>query len=344
MRSHVSLFIGLVFFGLLWGSRSWPARAQTGASATPGSTSRLLLAVVMQNGRNPTTTPTQTGTTTATSRPSPTGPAPISTAPLPGTPFPTRTPLPGGVERPQDRHTVQTSTAGTVPYKYWRYLPAQWATDTTRTWPVLIFLHGIGEIGDDPNKVLVNGPPRLINEGNDMCYGTPAGPACFIVLSPQVPAGQGWWNDRYIHDLISIAITQLRGDPKRLYLTGLSMGGGGTWTFAAGTLNGTPNAQRLAAIAPIAGAAGPSGAGPCRLAAAQLPVFAFHGDADGTVSVQNSINWVNAINACTPAPDPAARLLVYPGVGHDSWTRTYDPRFLVEPGRNLYQWLLQFTR
>ena len=86
--------------------------------------------------------------------------------------------------------------------------------------------------------------------------------------------------------------------------------------------------------------------------ASNLPVFAFHGTADTTVLPALSQGWVDKLNkatvadgyTCANAVNPAAKLTLYPGVGHDSWTRTYDPAAQVEAGRNIYQWLLSHTR
>jgi predicted peptidase len=150
-----------------------------------------------------------------------------------------------------------------------------------------------------------------------------------------------------------------RVDPKRVYVTGLSMGGGGAWSLGTATVAGvTPTtwwASKIAALVPIAGAADPAGAntGICSgIVGANLPVWAFHGTADTTVSPALSQGWVDKINklttangyACARGANPAAKLTLYPGVGHDSWTTTYDPTHAVEPGHNLYQWMLQYQR
>ena len=135
---------------------------------------------------------------------------------------------------------------------------------------------------------------------------------------------------------ILLCKTYLRIDLTRVYLTGLSLGGGGTWTYSQDAILG----QKLAAVAPICGSSN-SVLKACNFGLTNLPVWAFHGDADGTVNVNKSISMVNAINACSPAPNPLAKLTIYPGVAHNSWDRAYlTDNSLHTP--NLYQWLMQF--
>ena len=255
-----------------------------------------------------------------------------------------------------------------VTFGYWRYLPADHAT-STETYPVLIFMHGAGERGDNLDQVLVHGPPKLIKAGNQMCFTVNAAQSCMIVLSPQLPSTESWWSNEYVQAMIDVSKT-LRGDPARVYLTGLSMGGGATWAFSSGkdygTNPATSLANQLAAVVPIAGAGNPYWNDPCVISSAGLPVWAFHGSADGTVSPQTSRDFVSAINGVkttvyngsTPkdvqcAADPVKALLTeYPGVGHDSWTYTYDPTHAFNPftgaldanGVNIYQWLLSHHR
>jgi predicted peptidase len=277
------------------------------------------------------------------------------------------------VTQPKDRQTQQsllsTNANGTqTRVRFWQYLPNSYASSNA-TYPLLIFLHGAGETSKDdaPSadateypRVLVHGPPKLVKNNNaDLCFTVAGTRSCFILLSPQAPKADGWWNVSRIRALLDHAKANLRVDPKRVYLTGLSMGGGGTWNFAASKTDNPTRlfANELAAIVPIAGAASPSSA-TCNLATAALPVWAFHGTADTVVSPQSSRDFVNLLNGvkvgslqCASSSAPAL-LTEYAGVGHDSWTRTYDPanRFdsqTTQPtpnGVNIYEWLLTKTR
>ncbi len=226
-------------------------------------------------------------------------------------------------------HTVQpavsyTSTAVPGTIGYYAYLPENHYYRPTQTFPLLIFLHGSGEKGNgttELNRVLVHGPPKLINAGQALA---------FITISPQLPSAQGGWSVGLIDELIARARADYRVDTTRIYVTGLSMGGYGTWAYALAR----PNV--VAAVVPIAGA-GNLGAA---CAMKNVPAWAFHGEADGTVSDSGSVQMVRAINACLPGPAVAAKLTLYPGVGHDSWTRTYDGT----AGHDVFGWMLQYHR
>jgi len=278
------------------------------------------------------------------------------TQPSPGTPV-----VRDGV-RPSERQTKKSflSLDGATTVWYWEYLPADYA-ESSHTYPLLVFFHGLGENGPPDGsqleRVRLHGPPKLIQAGHDMAFDTPEGRRCFIVVSPQ--NGRSWWDGRDTAGMLAHALATYRVDPRRIYVTGLSMGGGAAWRLATGTEPGvTPPrywASRIAALAPVCGAVPSSSthAGICSgIVASGLPVWAFHGSDDPTVPLAWSQAWVDKINgssradgyACDAVANPPARLTVYAGVGHDSWTRTYDPAHEIEPGRNLYQWLLAQRR
>ena len=225
-------------------------------------------------------------------------------------------------ERQPAASLQSTALGGAV--GYYAYLPEDHYLHPHEKFPLLVFLHGSGEKGNgttELNRVLVHGPPKLINGGRDLP---------FIVISPQLPAAQGGWPTGVVDELINKAIADYRVDTTRMYVTGLSLGGYGTWAYAVA------KPGRLAAVVPIAGAGSTGQA--CTMKG--VPAWAFHGDADGTVNMSGSVNMVNAINACSPPPSVLAQLTIYPGVGHDSWTRTYDGT----AGHDIYAWMLQYHR
>lgn len=196
---------------------------------------------------------------------------------------------------------------------YWLYLPQDYNQQPRQQWPVLLFLHGSGERGTNVAAVLKHGPPKLVQEGKQFPL---------IIVSPQCPPGQ-WWSPAVLNRLLDDISARYRVDPDRVYLSGLSMGGFGTWTLA-----GT-KPERFAAIAPICGGGDPSIAGKLR----RLPVWVFHGAKDKAVPVQKSQEMVDALKAA----GADVQLTVYPDAEHDSWTRTYDdPQF--------WKWLLQQRR
>jgi hypothetical protein len=136
-------------------------------------------------------------------------------------------------------------------------------------------------------------------------------------------------------EVINYVKTYLRIDERRIYLTGLSLGGGGAWVAAQ------DYPELFAAIAPVCGGYN-STSRACGIASENLPVWAFHGDIDGVVPMSRTVNMVNAINACTPTPSPLAKLTIYPGVGHSAWNNAYKTDNSVH-NPNLYQWIQSFT-
>lgn len=187
--------------------------------------------------------------------------------------------------------------------------------DEASTWPLVLFLHGMGERGSDTSLVKVHGLPARIEAGE---------PFPFIMAAPQCPLTATW--PEMVEDLNALLdhlLATYRVDPRRVYLTGLSMGGYGTWYLAS------RYPERFAAIAPICG-------GGLRWMAERLknmPIWVFHGDADTVVPISESQKMVDALRTA----GSKVRFTVYPGVGHDSWTATY-----ANP--ELYDWLLTHSR
>lgn len=194
---------------------------------------------------------------------------------------------------------------------YLIYLPGQY--EQQESWPLLLFLHGAGERGDDLELVKVHGPPKLIAAGRDFPM---------IVVSPQCPARQRW-QPVTLSALVDEIVEQYHVDEDRIYVTGLSMGGFGTWALAS------YSPDRFAAIAPICGGGETFWGRDLK----ELPVWAFHGDQDEAVPVERSVQMIEALKRAGAEP----RLTIYPGVGHDSWTQTYE-------NPELYDWLLQHRR
>ncbi|MHC5083450.1 MAG: carboxylesterase family protein [Planctomycetota bacterium] len=212
------------------------------------------------------------------------------------------------------QHEATLSRAVTMELDYLIYLPDDYGK-TDDSWPLMIFLHGAGERGSNLNLVKQHGPPKLVEEGKDLP---------FIIVSPQCPADKWWANiPERIMALVDEITEKYNVDENRVYLTGLSMGGYGTWALAA------TYPDRFAAIAPVCG----GGIKFLAYALKDVPVWAFHGDADQVVPVQGSIDLVETLKEI----GGNAKLTVYPGVGHDSWTQTYN-------NDQLYQWFLSHSK
>ena len=202
---------------------------------------------------------------------------------------------------------------------YLLYLPGT-NSAPEEAWPLMLFLHGAGERGDDLEKVKAHGPPRLIAEGRELP---------FIIAAPQCPEGISWSNPEMIlalNGLVDELIANHPVDESRIYLTGLSMGGFGAWHYAL------RDPGRFAALVPIAGGHQPgSDAVPADICALQdTPVWVFHGLLDDVVPAWQSGILVDALRAC-PAE---VKLTLYAEADHDdAWKRAYN-----DPA--LYEWLL----
>ncbi len=181
-----------------------------------------------------------------------------------------------------------------------------------KPFPLILFLHGAGESGSDLKKVKIHGPPKIVEKKRDFE---------FIVVSPQSP-GRGWRADKLLMLLDEVG-KECKVDKDRVYVTGLSMGGFGTWSLAAAA------PDRFAAIAPICGGGDPKTAEKIKA----LPIWVFHGDKDNAVPIKRSQDMVDALKAA----GADVKFTIYPGVGHDSWTKTYD-------NPELYKWFLSHKR
>jgi predicted peptidase len=218
---------------------------------------------------------------------------------------------------------------------YQEALPARYDS-TTKKYPLLIFIHGTGEMGDgNANLGLVAniGTAGLIKAQKFPASFTVNGVNhSFIVLSPQF---KRWPAPEDINALIDHAVAKYRIDQSRIYVSGLSMGGGATWDYAAAFSN------RVAAIAPICGATEPTAAKGQKIADGKVAVWAFHNMDDRTVTVHNTIGFIEKINAAHPSIP--ARSTLWANGGHDSWSRATDPNYR-ENGLNMYEWLLQYSK
>lgn len=206
--------------------------------------------------------------------------------------------------------------------QYLLYLPPGYDPTATRSWPLMLFLHGAGERGTDVQRVAIHGPLSLVKQGTNFP---------FIIVAPLCPAGELWENEPLIQ-LLDRITAKYAVDPKRVYLTGLSMGGYGTWKL------GFAYPEKFAALAPICGGANMIdvilGTRDRRDAIKTLPIWAFHGAKDDVVSVLESERLVNTLKQ---AGLKDVKLTVYPEAKHDSWKAAYaDPK--------LYEWLLKQSR
>jgi predicted peptidase len=224
-----------------------------------------------------------------------------------------------GTQTPQ---RYEAKLAREVDLKYLLYLPPDYDAKAKQGSPLLLFLHGAGERGANLNQVAVHGPPKLVKQGARLP---------FIVVSPQCPTDQRWHAEDLI-GLLDAVIAQHNVDTNRIYVTGLSMGGYGSWALAS------RYPERFAAVAPICGGGEvidillPAK----RKAAAikSLGIWAFHGAKDPVVPLVESERMVGAFKRAGCAE---AELTIYPEAQHDSWTEAYN-------NPKLWEWFLKHQR
>jgi predicted peptidase len=218
-----------------------------------------------------------------------------------------------GMPQEPQAGSFEAKITKTVGYQYLISLPEGYEAGQER-FPLIVFLHGSGERGSDVQQVKVHGPLKEIVNGRKI-------PA--IVVAPQCPANRRW-EAEILTAMLDHLETKYRVDKDRIYITGLSMGGFGTWDLAA------HNAGRLAAIAPVCGGGDVSEAPKL----AKLPIWVTHGDADQVVPIGASQEMVDAVKA---AGNPRVRFDIIVGGGHDTWTDFYAKD-------EFYTWLLSQRR
>jgi predicted esterase len=236
--------------------------------------------------------------------------------------------LPGGPS--SERLTARP--LGTVPgagQGFWEYLPPGYGSGAD--FPLLVFFHGLGENGDGSEgalaSVLVTGLPALL--ANDQWPENQP----FVILSTQHPGG-GCHTEAEIASFLAFATESYDIDPKRVYLTGLSCGAIGAWSYLG------VHTDEVAAGAVLIAGSGTAAFAQAGCDLGTVPIWAFHGDADDVVSPSGSIDPIESLQACTNPPAVDAKLTLYPGVGHNSWDMTYDPAGM----NDIYTWLLSHEK
>lgn len=216
---------------------------------------------------------------------------------------------------------------------YLAYFPEEYYKNPNANYPVLIFLHGMGEktwMTDNISqlfKVKANGPPMLIDKGQEFP---------FIVISPQCPFAD--WDSPnnvsqpgvFVDEIVEMVKSTYRIDLNRIYMSGLSMGGGGTFSYIQ------KHASKLAAAIPIAGWGDPAAA-----RNVTLPLWVFQGQNDNSATMTSLVNTINVYRA---SGVEKAKITVYAGVGHDAWTETYNNTGPGIAPDNIYDWLMRHSK
>jgi len=198
-----------------------------------------------------------------------------------------------------------------IQLKYLVQLPKAYHSKSYEEWPLILFLHGAGEKGHELDIVKRFGPPKIADEKD----------LPFVIVSPQCPFGNRWTLlIEQLYDILKEVIIKYRVDTKRIYLTGLSMGGFGTWAMAI------KFPDIFAAIAPVCGGSQPQYARKIK----HIPCWVFHGENDKVIPVESSREMVYELNNL----NANIKYTEYKDVGHDSWTPAYNDS-------ELFEWFLE---
>lgn len=204
---------------------------------------------------------------------------------------------------------MEVTTTETL--KYYLYYPENYIGNENEKFPLLLFLHGGGESGGSLDAVKRNGPPKLLSRGKKFP---------FLILAPQNPNEKMWWNTRAVKQLLETVVAENKVDPNRIYLTGLSRGGGAAWEMAV------QYPDTFAALAVVCGMA------PLPYASwinKKMPIWVFHGDQDDSIPISESIDMVAKLKEM----GYRVQLTIYKGVGHNAWEKAYD-------NETLYDWFM----
>ena len=225
---------------------------------------------------------------------------------------------------------------------YYEYLPQGYDRTSNKKYPLLFCFGGYGENGDGSTIELhyvlepYGSTGWLMEKGIFPTSFMVNGQAQqFIILFPQFT---GVATQQTINDVIDYAILHYQIDVTRIYLTGISLGGGLLWDYTGYSL---ANANRIAAMVPVSGGSYADTMKAQNIAAGNIAVWATHNDQDPTVPIDTTtIGYVNLINASMPPPSPLAKITIFHDDQHNAWDSTYNPFY----GLHVYEWMLQFKR
>jgi len=208
----------------------------------------------------------------------------------------------------QNNYTYEIKPLPPREYRYFLSTPDDY-DPAKESLPLIVFLHGAGSRGDDINLIKEHGIPKLFAEKS---------PLRVVTVSPQCDTDMVWNAQVYeLKQFIDWIVEKYNIDKNRISITGLSMGGFGTWAM------GMTFPDYFSAMAPVCG-----GNGMVWLAGLlkDIPIRAFHGTEDDVVFANCSIDMVNAVNAA----GGNAELFLYEGAGHDTWIQAYEQTDTIE--------------
>ena len=197
-------------------------------------------------------------------------------------------------------------------YNYLKYLPKHYHNDTSK-YPLVIYLHGGSQKGNDLEKLKIYGLPYLVDQGKEFD---------FIMVAPQCPDGKYWSSENWFDSLYSEVVSRYRIDKSRVYVTGISMGGYGTYIAAL------DHPEKIAAIVPLCGGVNDSDMSRiCILK--DIPILTFHGTADKDIDISETERINDSLKKCS---------------GNITFYRLKDEghgiQYLYETNPGIYEWLL----
>ena len=226
--------------------------------------------------------------------------------------------------------TVNSNVAG-----FWQAVPVNYSK-TTKKYPLILFIHGIGELGTTLSRMNCCGlPNHLYHKTFPANFNIGGVNYSFIVIAPQFKVRP---SAAQMQSVIDYAKRRWRIDETRVYVTGLSMGGGSTWDYSA------VYGQNAAAIVPVAAGTKPTTTMAANIAKKNLPIWGLYSSADQVVPVQWGRDFFSWIDARNSAYASRTKLTIWTDVSHNStWARAFNPKTKVD-GYNIYQWMLLYKR
>ena len=218
---------------------------------------------------------------------------------------------------------------------YYETLPARYSL-TTKKYPLIIFIHGIGELGTGLSRLNCCGLPYHIKGGTFPAKFLVGGKYySYIVISPQFRVRPSAAN---VQSVIDYAKSHYRIDAARIYVGGLSMGGGSTWDWSV------VYGQNAAAIVPVCAGTKPTTTLAANVASKNLPIWSLNSSSDAVVPIQWGKDWISWIDSRNTTYASKTKLTIWTGLSHNgTWGKAWNPVTKVD-GYNVYEWMLLYTR
>lgn len=232
-------------------------------------------------------------------------------------------------------HTAKYIAINSNVSGFWQSLPARYNL-TTKRYPLIVFIHGIGELGTGLSRVNCCGLPKhLYNKTFPAKFLVNGVYYSFIVISPQFRVRP---SSAQVQSVVDYAKSHYRVDASRVYVTGLSMGGGSTWDYSA------VYGQNAAAIVPVCGGTKPTTTLASKVASKNLAIWTISSTADAVVPISWARNWISWIDGSNSTNAWRTKLTVYSSESHNAtWARAFNPTSRID-GRNIYEWMLLYKR